>query len=306
MRKLHYKLVDVFTGRPFAGNQLAVFTDGRDLPTELMQAVAKEMNLSESVFIQPPDDPSNHFRLRIFTPDREMPMAGHPTVGASYVLARERMVERSGPEATLRLEEHVGLITVRITFEGDRPVTAYMTQLLPTFGPRFDDREAIATMLSLPIEALDPNLPIEVVSCGFPLLFIPLASLEAARNVRIRLDLLEQTLSDFPANEIFVFTREVENAGSIVHSRMFAPGLGILEDPATGGASGPLGSYLVRYGLVPTSGTGTAKIVSEQGIEIGRPSFIHIEIDHAGGEITGVRVGGEVAYMGEGTLEPDI
>lgn len=305
MRKLHYHRVDVFTDRAFGGNPLAVFTNGRGLTTETMQAIAKEFNLSETTFVLPPDDARHDYRVRIFTPANELPMAGHPTVGTSFVLAREHMVESAGDEAvTITLEEGVGPIPVRIEFAGGQPLFIEMTQPLPTFGPRLEDPAPIAEMLSLDVADIDEWLPVEVVSCGVPFLYVPLKSLDAARRARPRADLMERALAGVVPPEVLVFTREVEHAGSTVHSRMFAPPLGITEDPATGAASGPLGSYLVRHGLVRGGGDGgAAEIVSEQGIEMGRPSFIKIRIETGGEEITGVHVGGQCVYMGEGFIE---
>jgi trans-2,3-dihydro-3-hydroxyanthranilate isomerase len=301
MRKLHYHRVDVFTDRAFGGNPLAVFTNGRGLSDETMQAIAKEFNLSETTFVLPPEDARHDYRVRIFTPDRELPMAGHPTVGTTYVLAREHMVRRDAEEVTITLEEGVGPIPVRVVYREGEPVFAEMSQPLPTFGPRLEDRGLVASMLSLEEADLVPGLPVEVVSCGVPFLYVPVRSLAAAGRARPRADLIERAAADGVPPEVFLFTREAVHDGSTVHSRMFAPGLGITEDPATGGASGPLGCYLVRHGLVECDGS--AEIVSEQGIEMGRPSFVFIRIERAGEEITAVRVGGQSHYMGEGFVE---
>jgi trans-2,3-dihydro-3-hydroxyanthranilate isomerase len=309
MRKLRYQLVDVFTNRQFGGNPLAVFTNGRGIRPETMQAIAKELNLSETTFVLPPVDPANDYRVRIFTPGKELPMAGHPTVGTTYVLAREHMIERAGErgsdgaETEIKLEEGVGTIPVRIRWRDGAAQFIQMRQPAPTFGPRVEDVQAVAEMLSIaPAEIAETNLPLEVVSCGVPFLYVPVKSLHAVQNIKFRLDVWENRLSETVPPEVFVFTREVEFADSTVHSRMFAPGMGIWEDPATGGASGPLGCYLVRYGVVSGEG-GMAEFTSEQGIEMGRPSFIKIRITSEGGEITDVRVGGECRFMGEGYLE---
>jgi trans-2,3-dihydro-3-hydroxyanthranilate isomerase len=301
MRRLHYHRVDVFTDRAFGGNPLAVFANGRGLETETMQAIAKEFNLSETTFVLPPDDPRHDWRVRIFTPGSELPMAGHPTVGTSFVLAREHLIPRGEAESSIVLEEGVGPVPVRVEFEGGEPTFAEMTQPLPRFGPRLDDARAAAEMLSLKAEDVDTSLPLEVVSCGVPFLYVPLKTLDAARRARPRAELIERAARDGVPPQVFLFTREVEHAGSTVHSRMFAPALGVAEDPATGGASGPLGCYLVRHGVVPCDTA--AEIVSEQGIEMGRPSFIRIRIERDGEEITAVRVGGQCHFMGEGFIE---
>jgi trans-2,3-dihydro-3-hydroxyanthranilate isomerase len=300
MRRLHYHRVDVFTDRAFGGNPLAVCTNGRGLSTETMQAIAKEFNLSETTFVLPPDDPRHDWRVRIFTPGSELPMAGHPTVGTSFVLAREHMIRRDERATNIVLEEGVGPVPVRVEFENGEPSYAEMSQPLPTFGPELSDRRAVAAMLSLEESDLDAELPVEVVSCGVPFLYVPLRTLDAARRARPRADLIEAVAGDGVPPEVFVFTREVEHEGSTVHSRMFAPGLGITEDPATGAASGPLGCYLVARGVV--SGE-AADIVSEQGIEMGRPSFVNIRIEQAAGRVSAVRVGGRCHFMGEGFIE---
>lgn len=302
MRRLHYHLVDVFTDRAFGGNPLAVVTNGRGVREETMQAIAKEFSLSETTFVLPPDDPRHDWRVRIFTPGNELPMAGHPTVGTAFVLAREHLISRGERESSIVLEEGVGPVPVRVEFENGEPVFAEMSQPLPKFGPRLNDAVAVAAMLSLNAEDVDEQLPLEVVSCGVPFLYVPLRSLDAARRARPRVDLIERASNEHGIPpEVFVFTREVEGAGSTVHSRMFAPGMGITEDPATGAASGPLGCYLVRYGLVECNPA--AEIVSEQGIEMGRPSYIRIRIERQGDDITAVKVGGQCHFMGEGFIE---
>src|SRR5438270_4536132 len=230
MRRLHYHLVDVFTDRAFGGNPLAVVTNGRGLSTETMQAVAKEFNLSETTFVLPPDDAKHDWRVRIFTPGSELPMAGHPTVGTSFVLAREHLIRRDEREARIVLEEGVGPVPVRIEFKDGEPSFAEMTQPLPVFGPRVSDIEAVAAMLSLDAGNVDADLPVEVVSCGVPFLYVPLRSLEAARQARPRADLIERVAVGGVPPQVFVFAREVEHEGSTVHSRMFAPNFGITED----------------------------------------------------------------------------
>jgi trans-2,3-dihydro-3-hydroxyanthranilate isomerase len=303
MRRLLYHRVDVFTDRAFGGNPLAVFRNGRNLSAETMQAIAREFNLSETTFVLPPEDPACQYRVRIFTPGNELPMAGHPTVGTAYVLAREQIIGpgENGGDITVTFQEGVGPVPVRIEYEAGEPVYTEMRQPLPTFGPRPADARAVAAMLSLAEGDLHDTLPAEVVSCGVPFLYVPVRSLDAARRARPRVDLIERVAGDGVPNEIFVFTTEVEHEGSTVHGRMFAPNVGITEDPATGAASGPLGSYLVRHGVVETAPS--VRVVSEQGIEMGRPSFVHITIEMDGDSITGVRVGGRCHYMGEGFLE---
>jgi trans-2,3-dihydro-3-hydroxyanthranilate isomerase len=259
------------------------------------------MNLSETTFILPPKDPVNNFRVRIFTPGRELPMAGHPTIGTAFVLAREQMVPTGGATVTLRLEEKVGLIPVRLEMKDGAPDKIWMTQPRPTFGPVFPNAAAVAEMLGTETANIRSDLPIEVVSCGMPFLFVPVRDLATMRRLSFNRDLSRRALESLEVSEVFAFAMEVETAGSTVHSRMFAPELGVPEDPATGGASGPLGSYLVRHGVV--SAQPKASLVSEQGIEMGRPSFIHIEITQEANEITEVKVGGQTVFVGGGEIE---
>src|SRR5262245_32031298 len=195
MRRLRYRRIDVFTNRPFGGNPLAVFTDGDGLSPKTMQSIARELNLSETTFVMSPADPSHDHRVRIFTPAIELPMAGHPTIGTSFVLAMDRLAERSERVTGLELEEGVGPISIGIEWEGDRPGFIEMQQPLPRFGPRFTDTGAIAEMLSLEATALtDTELPLEVVSCGVPFLFVPVRNLQAIRSIRFRLDIWERVL----------------------------------------------------------------------------------------------------------------
>lgn len=303
MKKLRYHLVDVFTNKAFGGNQLAVCTDGRGLSTEMMQAIAKEFNLSETTFVFPPEDPQNNCRVRIFTPAVELPIAGHPTVGTAFVLATEHLIAQSGPETTVIFEEGVGPIPVAIEWLEGSPAYIQMSQPLPVFGSRFTDASAIAEMLSIEPQAiLDTGLLMEVVSCGVPFLFVPVRSLKDVRSIRFRRDVWERVLQHWETAQIFIFAQETETAGATVHSRMFAPGLGIIEDPATGAASGPLGCYLVRHKIVTPDANGKVECLSEQGFELGRQSFIKIRIETSGAEISAVKVGGQCYLIGEGSL----
>lgn len=290
MNKYPYYLVDVFTNQKFGGNPLAVFPHGQEVPVELMPKIAKELNLSETTFILPPQNPAHNFWVRIFTPAMELPMAGHPTVGTAFVL---RHLGAIG-DGQVIFEEGVGPIPV--TLAGNQ-IT--MQQPNPTFGRIDEDYAAFAAMLSIEEADLDEDYPIQEVSCGVPFTFIPIKSLDAMRRLKLRIDLWEKLLKDRPAHKMFMFTTETEAPTSTVHSRMFAPGLGIAEDPATGGASGPLGSYLVKYGIAKGN---PAQIISEQGYEMGRPSLIYIGIESVNEEISRVTVGGEAVLMGEGAI----
>src|SRR2546427_4857035 len=277
MTRCEYGLVDVFTDKAFGGNPLAVFREPGKLDAATMQAIAKELHLSETTFVLPPTSAAADHRVRIFTPDAELPFAGHPTIGTAFVLAE-------GKDGTTRLEEGVGVIRVTL-----REGFVQMDQPLPTFSGTTINRKAAADALGLAVEEVRSDVPIQIGSSGIPFLFVPLANLKAVRRAR--------RPGGLDAN-VYVFAMSGERSGSHVHGRMFDQGLGIGEDPATGAAQGPLGAYLVAQGLV--SDAGTVRIRSEQGFEVGRPSILDIEVDSSGGRVTSVRVGGRCVPMGGG------
>jgi trans-2,3-dihydro-3-hydroxyanthranilate isomerase len=301
-RRYRYLHLDVFTNEKFGGNQLAVFPDARGLSTELMQAVTREMNFSESTFILPAERPDSDIRMRIFTPGREMPMAGHPTVGSTFALALDGVIAAGQRRWVFGL--NIGPTPVDIDWVADRPTFVWMTQQRPVFGPVVTDVEAAARAVGADAGAIrDTGLPVQEVSCGVPFVFVPLVT-------RAAVDAAIPNLAVFNAlcgaagvdnHAMFVFSREPGADGATVYSRMFAPGLGVLEDPATGAASGPLGCYLVKHGAVPPEQAG--KILSLQGVKMGRPSWIHIAIGMDGGEINKVQIGGEAVLVGEGYLD---
>jgi trans-2,3-dihydro-3-hydroxyanthranilate isomerase len=285
MTRHEYTLVDVFTDRKFGGNQLAVFTDGRGLPSETMQAVARELMIAETTFVLPKETNGDH-KLRIFTPGKELPFAGHPTVGTTWVLS-------GGKNGSLKLELGVGTINVTV-----QDGFIEMEQPLPTFGPELDVREKlVAAIGDVLFDAAGPD---QVVSCGNAFLFAPVDGLDGMRDINVNPSALQSLLDEVGAMGLYVWTT-VETAlpGSTVHGRMFAPGVGIAEDPATGSAAGPLGAYLVRHGIARTGET----IVAEQGFEIGRPSLLHIRIDGTREKISGVHVGGNVVNVGGGWMD---
>lgn len=296
---LPYHLVDVFTRRQFGGNQLAVFPYPGELSQEEMQRIANEMNLSETTFVLPPENPADDCRVRIFTPRVELPMAGHPTIGTAYVLLEHGLVTPKH-EGSLQFEEGVG--TIRVEFEPHGPSNdiIFMTQMLPSYGAVFDDREALAEMLSVSPGELAAGYPAQAISCGVSILLVFMRDLEALRSASPRLEIWEKCLHGFETREVMAFTTETEEVDSTVHSRFFGPALGIIEDPATGAASGPLGCYLVRHEIV--RGRDAGAIVSEQGYELGRQSRIHIDIAVNDGEVTRVRVGGTTTPVAEGLL----
>ena len=295
-----YHLVDVFTDKKLAGNQLAVLPDAQGLTTEMMQALAREFNLSETAFVTPPEV-GGDFRVRIFTPEIEMPFAGHPTIGTAYVLAREgRIAATESAQTSVHFEENIGTIPVTVEWHGGMPHKIMMDQLIPQHGAQFFNHEAIARMLSLRTEQIRRDVPMEVVTSGLPFLYVPLENLEAIQSISFRTDVWEQLLKGTDGPNVYLFTMETLHSDSTVHSRMFAPGLGILEDPATGAACGPLGSYLVKHNLI---GDTSQPIINEQGYEMGRPSRIVIQVTRDGSAISRVQVGGQCVAVGSGMLE---
>lgn len=291
---------DVFTDRPFGGNPVAVLPDARGLDEATMQKIAREMNLSETAFVFPPTRPEADVMVRFFTPEKEIPFAGHPTLGTHYLLALEGRYELQEPLTRINQEIGVGVLPVELHVSGGVVTHVVMTQGLPTFGDEAKDRKLVARCLSISPDALAPAIPIQVVSTGLPHLIIPVARLkdmEAARPDRSAMDDLSEA---FGVDCFMPFCLETVDPKRSVHVRMFAPRLGVAEDPATGSGSGALGSYLVRNRLVEV-GSRTTVILSEQGLEAGRPSSIRVEVDGQD-DITAVRVGGQVVKVMEGTL----
>lgn len=305
MKSYRFIQVDVFTETPFGGNPLAVFHQAEGLSTEEMQQLAKEMNLSETTFVLPPEDPGADFKVRIFTPASELPFAGHPVVGTHWVLARLGRVDLKEPVTTVRFELGVGVLPADLHVEGGRVERVVMTQDRPSFQAVLEDVGELARGLGLAPEAItETGLPVQIVSTGIPQMMVPVRSLaDVQRLAADRLDVasLTRVCDSLGTACAMVFTLETEGAEATVHSRMFAPSLGVPEDPATGSANGALGAYLVRHRAVPVTEP-TTYIIGEQGLEMGRPSTLYVEVDSRGPEVASVRVGGEVVAMAEGEV----
>jgi trans-2,3-dihydro-3-hydroxyanthranilate isomerase len=297
-RYLHY---DVFTDHLFGGNQLAVFLDGRGLSSETMQAIAKEMNFSESTFVLPAAQAGTDVRMRIFTPGEELPMAGHPTIGSTFALARSGAIDAGRDRFVFGLG--IGPVPVALTWRGADLSFAWMTQPNPTFAEPIAKPSAAAAVLGLSdLAVAGTGLPVQVVSCGVPFLFVPLTTRAAVDSASLQRDQFDRFREETKtqAHGVFLFSTQPGKDKATVYSRMFAPDLGVGEDPATGSASGPLGCYLVRHNVVPSERAGA--MLSLQGAKMGRPSHVHIAIEGTGEAITSVRVGGEAVLAGEGTL----
>jgi trans-2,3-dihydro-3-hydroxyanthranilate isomerase len=292
-RYLHY---DVFTDRRFGGNQLAVFPEAAGLSTQTMQQIAREIGFAETTFVTTAERPDTDVRMRIFTPGTEMPMAGHPVVGSTFALARDGAIAQGRTDWIFGL--NIGPTPVSLKWSGARLDFAWMTQRNPEFGPIFEDAAHVAAALGLQeSDVRATGLPVQEVSCGMPFVFVPLATREAVDRA-----VPDMRVLDF---EAYVFTTDRSGAtdSATTYSRMFAPMLGVNEDPATGGASGPLGSYLVKY--AQTTAEDARSILNLQGVKLGRPSWIHVSIESRGVDITRVRVGGTSVFVAEGTMEID-
>lgn len=300
MRRLRFLQFDVFTREPFGGNQLAVFLDGDTLSDEKMQTIAREMNYSETTFIVPPTDPKALCRVRIFTPAAELPFAGHPVIGTTFALAQAGMIRAGESPVTLQLG--VGLVPVELLYEDQSVTFVWMHQPVPRFETWQGDTDRLASALGLASEDFDENLPIERAIVGVNHVLVPIRSLGAISRARPEPDLLEALNLPGEHPGCFLFTLDRAERGADIHGRMFAPAMGIAEDPATGSAAGPLGVYLLRHGRLTPDETGQTRVRLEQGVEMGRPSALDIAISGSADNIEDVRVGGSSVLMIEGEL----
>ena len=301
MRRYEFHTCDVFTTQRFGGNQLAVIPDARGLSSTEMHDITREFNYSESTFVLPPDDPGHTRRVRIFTPGGEVPFAGHPTVGTALVLAAIGQLRLAGAETPIVFEEGVGPVPVTVRAEGGVATFAeFSVARLPEVLPPSPPAAALAAMLSLgEDDLLGGAWHAQAVSCGLPFTFVPLRSRDAVRRARLRVDPWESTLAGSAAHMVMVFAMDAEDPAHQVRARMFGPGSGVPEDPATGSACAALGGYLA---MRDATATGTLHWIVEQGYEMGRPSLIHVACDKQGGAITAVRVGGAAVMVASGTI----
>jgi trans-2,3-dihydro-3-hydroxyanthranilate isomerase len=291
MTPYRFVQVDVFTTTPFGGNQLAVFTDARGMSDIQMQAIAREMNFSESTFVFPPEDPNHDARVRIFTPGQELPMAGHPTVGTGFVVGSER------GRNSLVFELGVGPTAVMVELGDGMTGAATMQQRVPEFWDAKLDAVDAAKLVSLGAQSVHETLPIMCGSAGVDYVYLPLRSRTDVAAARPNVAAMEAHFGEAFHRAVFVFAVEPD-ATSDVRGRMFflvngAP----LEDPATGSAAGPLGGYLVAQGALPAG-----RIRLQQGYEMGRPSDINIDVAGSADALESAHVGGGVVKVAEGEL----
>jgi trans-2,3-dihydro-3-hydroxyanthranilate isomerase len=313
MANYHFYQVDVFTNRPFGGNPLAVFPDAAGLDDETMQAIAREMNLSETTFVFPPTVPDADYKVRIFTPGAELPFAGHPVVGTQWTLAYIGRTKLREPVTTVRFELGVGVRAAALHVQDGKVIRVVMDHQRPVFlqAANPDQIARLEKAFSLRVGAIrDTNLPVQVISTGIPQLFVPVQSLkdiESLHPAKLDTNALSRLCTELDPEthctecSVMTLTTETVSPEANVHTRMFVPLAGVPEDPATGSASGGLGAYLVENRVIQAAPP-TTTILSEQGLEMSRPSRIEVEVDGEPGNIRMIRVGGEVVPLIEGTL----
>ncbi|MFW9984667.1 MAG: PhzF family phenazine biosynthesis protein [Candidatus Odinarchaeota archaeon] len=281
----------------FGGNQLATFWEAKanaQISTEIMQGIALEMNFSETTFIEPSKLEDCTAKVRIFTPALEIPFAGHPTLGTAFVLKHKGLLSPSVTKANLELG--IGVIPVEYT----SPAVVRMNQPKPQYLDKFANRAAIAKTVGLPESVIATDYPMQYVTTGHPFLIVPITSLDAVQKAEPNASLIMQTLKDQLSAEITLLSTETVNTDSDVHVRMFAPGAGVLEDPATGSAAGPVGAYVEHHNLLRRDTKGQP-IIIEQGYEMRRPSQLIAQVVWEK-EPTNVLVSGKVKLIAEGNF----
>lgn len=291
--------LDVFTTRPHAGNPLAVVLDSEGLDSAAMQAIAREFNLSETVFVAPPANPAHRAAVRIFTPGQELPFAGHPTVGTAVLLALRDAAEGRAADR-LVLEEKVGLVPCVVALGNARSARAIFTlPKLPEQVAQPIADAALAEALGLEVADLgfDGHRP-GAFSAGVSYTMVPVAGREAIAKARVA-GPFERTMAAAPNGNAFVYCRQTEEAGHHYHARMFWPEAGVTEDPATGSAVAAFAGAIMAF---DRPGDGTHRFVIEQGYEMGRPSQIELTLTVAGGALASATIGGAAVVMSEGAL----
>lgn len=297
MRRRFHTL-DVFTSQRFAGNPLAVVLDSDGLNTDAMQAVTREFNLPETVFVFPPDDPSHRARLRIFTPAREIPFAGHPTVGTAVLLAR---IDGGADKCVIVLGEVVGPVSCTVEPAGEGGSARFDVPRQPERAGVLPDTARIAAALSLkPGDLGLASFANEIWTAGNPFIFVPVRGLDAIGRARADLSLWSEAFDTDGPVGVFLFCRETADPGHAFHARMFAPRMGIAEDPATGSAAAAFAGIAAASGLFAD---GEHVLTIEQGYEMGRPSLIRIGLTMRQGRFAAAWIGGEAVVVSEGTIE---
>ena len=300
--KYRFHTVDVFTDQIFGGNPLAVFPEADGLSQRQMQIIAREFNLSETVFVQRPRRPDCMNRLRIFTPHTELPFAGHPTLGAAFLLAELGAIYLESDETRVVFEEGMGQVHISLRARAGRVCfTRLSLQITPEQGAQPPGRERLAEILSLAeSDFADTPQAVQALGCGLPYLLVNVKNRQAVSRARLDPQAWQRHLADFWAPNIYLYTHDALLPGSQLRARMFAPALGVAEDPATGSAAAALGMALARQDSLPS---GRWNWVVEQGFELGRPSFIEVQVDKRHGDIHKVHVGGRCVQVAQGVME---
>lgn len=292
-----FEQVDVFTSKRFAGNPLAVFTDASGLSHPQMQPIAREMNLSETTFVVPSTRTDCVARYHIFTPGRELPFAGHPTVGTAYVLVHSGRVPKAA--TSFMIEAEVGAVEVRLEGSPSDPSALFFSSPEVIFGPKYENRARLAEALNLTEADLLPGAPLEQAGCPVFHLNVGVATPQLVDRVILNNALFERLVGGVECDGIYVFAPTSE-ANHFYARLLCSESVGVVEDPATGSAASPLGAYVVRYGLV--SGADDIEILIEQGVKMGRQSFITVRVHRDGPTPRRIEVGGGVVPVLTGEL----
>ncbi|MEM7300536.1 MAG: PhzF family phenazine biosynthesis protein [Pseudomonadota bacterium] len=299
--KRAYAVLDVFTDKALTGNPLAIVFDGEGLETNEMQAIAGEFNLSETVFVQPAAQPHHSAAVRIFTPGVELPFAGHPTVGAAIALAKRQLGEGGTGDVIIVLEEKIGIVRCGVKVSEGGAFAEFDLPQLPSAIEAPPESAAIAAALSLsPKDIGFENHVPTAWSAGVPFIMVPVHDLNAAGRAQVNSAEWSNVFADHPASGVFVYCRECVRHEAQFHARMFAPEKGIIEDPATGSAIAAFSGAVVDFDE-PLDGLHT--ILVEQGVEMGRPSLVTLEVELSGQELIRARIGGNAVELMRGELD---
>lgn len=300
MRKIRFIQADVFADSPFGGNPVVVVPDAEGLNHADMQQIARGMGPVETAFVTSPKDRNADFCVHFFTPVTRLPFSGHPALGTAYVLAKEGRFDLVSPITTVQAETEIGLLPIELHVHGEDIRQVVMTETLPEFGQTFSDLGEMARGLNIDVGKLvEVPLPIQWVSTGMPTLVVPMGSLETVQNIHPHHACLDEICAAMEADCVLVYCLETIRPAAMAHVRVFAPPLGIEEDPATGGANGALGAYLAYHEVIPPERPATIHI--EQGFEIGRPSMVHVILHTIDDELQ-VQVGGQVLRSVDGHI----
>ncbi len=299
MKRVAIKTVDAFTTVPFGGGPAGVVTDAAALTTDEMQTIAREMNISETVFVAPPTDPKADFHVRFFSPSDEVPLVGHATIAAFFTLASEGRIKLTNDETTVHQQTGAGVLPVTIFSKNGQVERVVMTQNLPIVEDVDATREEVAEALGLTPADLG-DTPLQRSSTGLFWMVVPIRTLKASQNIAPDLAKITAISKRCGVSGMATFAQETVNPEATIHTRVFGPAIGIPEDPACGTGNGAISGYMFKYGLVPKGPK--VSIRAEQALEMKRPSDIYVELDTDGEKVTRVRVGGQAVTVLTGEI----